>query len=204
MNAVILANGKFPEHLIPLSKLFAAKNLVCCDGAIEYLDNLSITPTVLIGDLDSVNGRLKAKYQQIILHDPDQYTNDLTKAVKWCVDKKIKTVTIIGATGKREDHTLGNIGLLVKYANMGVDCEMVTDTGVIKPYLKSTRLKSFVGQQVSIFSPNNSTVISTKNLMYPIENRSIPEWWMGTLNESLGDWFELSFEPGPLVVYQMF
>lgn len=204
MNAVILANGKFPEHLIPLSKLFAAKTLVCCDGAIEHLDNLSITPTVLIGDLDSVNGRLKAKYQQIILHDPDQYTNDLTKAVKWCVDKKIKTVVIVGATGKREDHTLGNIGLLVKYANMGVDCEMVTDTGVIKPYLKSVRLKSFVGQQVSIFSPNNSTVISTKNLMYPIENRSIPEWWMGTLNESLGDWFELSFEPGPLVVYQMF
>ncbi|MCB9002223.1 MAG: thiamine diphosphokinase [Bacteroidales bacterium] len=204
MNAVILANGKFPEHLIPLSKLFAAKTLVCCDGAIEHLDNLSITPTVLIGDLDSVNGRLKAKYQQIILHDPDQYTNDLTKAVKWCVDKKIKTVVIVGATGKREDHTLGNIGLLVKYANMGVDCEMITDTGVIKPYLKSARLKSFVGQQVSIFSPNNSTVISTKNLMYPIENRSIPEWWMGTLNESLGDWFELNFEPGPLVVYQMF
>ncbi|HPD96146.1 MAG TPA: thiamine diphosphokinase [Tenuifilaceae bacterium] len=204
MNAVILANGKFPEHLIPLSKLFAAKTLVCCDGAIEHLDNLSITPTVLIGDLDSVNGRLKAKYQQIILHDPDQYTNDLTKAVKWCVDKKIKTVVIVGATGKREDHTLGNIGLLVKYANMGVDCEMITDTGVIKPYLKSVRLKSFVGQQVSIFSSNNSTVISTKNLMYPIENRSIPEWWMGTLNESLGDWFELNFEPGPLVVYQMF
>lgn len=204
MNAVILANGKFPEHLIPLSKLFAAKTLVCCDGAIEHLDNLSITPTVLIGDLDSVNGRLKAKYQQIILHDPDQYTNDLTKAVKWCVDKKIKTVVIVGATGKREDHTLGNIGLLVKYANMGVDCEMITDTGVIKPYLKSARLKSFVGQQVSIFSSNNSTVISTKNLMYPIENRSIPEWWMGTLNESLGDWFELNFEPGPLVVYQMF
>ena len=70
--------------------------------------------------------------------------------------------------------------------------------------MKSAKLESYKGQQVSIFSSNNETIVYTKNLKYPIVNQKIPEWWMGTLNESLGDWFELVFAPGPVIVYQKF
>ncbi len=204
MQAVILANGKFPEHPKPLSTLLHAPMIVCCDGAIEHLESLCITPNALVGDLDSVNDHLKNKYQSILHHDPDQNSNDLTKAVKWCIDQRIKNITILGATGKREDHTIGNIGLLINYARLGVEVEIVSDTGVLKPLMKSAKLESYKGQQVSIFSSNNETIVYTKNLKYPIVNQKIPEWWMGTLNESLGDWFELVFAPGPVIVYQKF
>jgi thiamine pyrophosphokinase len=204
MQAVILANGKFPEHPKPLSVLLHAPMLVCCDGAIRHLESLCITPNALVGDLDSVNDHLKNKYQSILHHDPDQNTNDLTKAVKWCISQRVKTITILGATGLREDHTIGNIGLLVSYARMGLDVEIITDTGIIKPLLNSAKLNSYKGQQISIFSTNSDTIVYTKNLKYPIVNQVIPEWWMGTLNESLGDWFELVFAPGPIIVYQKF
>lgn len=204
MEAVILANGEFPHHPIPLEILQTASVLVCCDGAINTLEEHHITPTALVGDLDSVKDYLKKKYASILYHDPDQYTNDLTKAIRWCMEQEITSVKILGATGKREDHTVGNIGLLLNYARMGVRCEMVTDTGTIVPLLKSTTLSSFAGQQVSLFSTNNQTVLFTKNLKYPIVNERLPEWWMGTLNESLGDWFELIFSPGPVIVYRMF
>ncbi len=204
MQAVILANGKFPEHPKPLSMLLHAPMIVCCDGAIEHLESLCITPNALVGDLDSVNDHLKNKYQSILHHDPDQNTNDLTKAVKWCIGQRIKSITILGATGKREDHTIGNIGLLISYARLGVEVEIVSDTGILKPLMKSTKLESYKGQQVSIFSTSNETVIYSKNLKYPIVNQTLPEWWMGTLNESLGDWFELVFAPGPVILYQKF
>ncbi len=202
MRAVILANGKFPEHPHPLGILSRATTLVCCDGAIEHLEARSITPNVLVGDLDSISDHLKSKYSQILHHDPDQYSNDLTKAVKWCELHGIKEIAILGATGKREDHTIGNIGLLINYARLGIEVEIVSDTGILKPLMKSTKIDSYKGQQVSVFSTNNNTIVYTKNLKYPIVNQTIPEWWMGTLNESLGDWFELVFAPGPVIVYQ--
>ncbi len=204
MNAVIVANGKFPEHPKPLRLIHEAKTLLCCDGSIEHLVKLGITPTAIVGDLDSVSPELRERFKNILFHDPDQNSNDLTKAVSWCAERNINSISIVGATGKREDHTVGNIGLLVRYARMGLQVEMVTDTGTIKPLLESAKLTSFPGQQISIFSPVNKTTITTNNLKYPIDNGQIPEWWMGTLNESLGSWFELNFSPGPLIVYQMY
>lgn len=204
MNAVIVANGIFPQHANALDALHNAHTLVCCDGAVEELIAHGLEPSAIVGDLDSLPSEFKEQFKPIIFHNPDQYTNDLTKAVCWCVERGIGQITIVGATGKREDHTMGNISLLIKYAQMGVDVKMVTDTGIITPALKSERFESFKGQQVSFFSTVNSTHVTTKNLQYPLCNECLPELWNGTLNESLGDWFDLSFEPGPLIVYQKY
>ncbi len=122
----------------------------------------------------------------------------------WCLSRNYTEITIIGATGIREDHTLGNIGLLSKYVRLGLSVKMLTDTGYFLPLRSSSTLKSFKGQQVSIFSPNNKTLITTSNLRYPIDNRSLEEYWMGTLNESLGDSFGILFENGPLIVFMTY
>lgn len=201
---IVVANGKFPEHDIPLSILSEANILVCCDGAIVNLTNKGYTPNAIVGDLDSLTNEYRIKFANILFHDPDQNTNDLTKAIKWCLDRNLVEVDIIGATGLREDHTLGNIGLLPMYARIGLDVRMLTDNGFFVPILHSTIIKSYVGQQVSIFSPNNSTKITTENLKYPIIDSSLPEYWMGTLNESIAETFMLEFNPGPLILFQKY
>ena len=201
LSIVIVADGKFPEHEIPLRALADADIVVCCDGAATKVDLHGIIPTAIVGDLDSVEENLKKKYANRLFHYPDQDSNDLTKAVKWCLERDYKDITIIGATGLREDHTLGNIGLLANYARLGANVKMLTDTGSFIPMLSSSKIESYKGQQVSIFSPNNRTTITTKNLRYSINNRALEEYWMGTLNESLGDSFELQFDVGPLIVF---
>jgi thiamine pyrophosphokinase len=202
MTAVILANGKFPEHSIPLKLLKEANTIVCCDGAVDKLEKFGLTPNAIVGDLDSIPSDLKAKYSDRLFHFPDQNSNDLTKAVNWCKNKNIKYITILGATGMREDHAMGNIGLLCSYAKMGVEVEMVTDYGVFQPVLQSKRFISFKGQAVSIFSSRNETRVTSRNLEFPLNELQIPDLWMGTLNKSIGIWFELDFAPGPLIVYQ--
>jgi len=201
LSTIIVADGKFPEHKIPLKALAEANIVVCCDGAATRVDFYGITPTAIVGDLDSVGDAIKKKYADRLFHYPDQDSNDLTKAVKWCLERDYKDITIIGATGLREDHTLGNIGLLTNYARLGANVKMLTDTGSFIPTLSSATIESCKGQQVSIFSPNNRTRITTKNLRYSIDNRALEEYWMGTLNESLGDSFELQFDIGPLIVF---
>ncbi|NVO10996.1 MAG: thiamine diphosphokinase [Bacteroidales bacterium] len=200
-STVVVANGKFPDHEIPLNVIANADVVVCCDGATANVDKHGIIPTAIVGDLDSLTSFLKSKYADKLHHDPDQNTNDLTKAIKWCLSRNHTTMDIIGATGLREDHTLGNIGLLPLYARMGARVRMFTDNGFIIPLLESQPIDSFAGQQVSIFSPNNLTKITSTNLKYPIDNGVLNEYWMGTLNESLGEKFTLEFEPGPLILF---
>lgn len=204
MDAVILANGDFPQHSEPFKAICNAQTIVCCDGAVEDLLAHNLTPTAIIGDLDSLSDSLRHKFSSIIYRNPDQNCNDLTKAVRWCAQHSISRITIVGATGKREDHTLGNISLLVSYARMNIEVQMITDTGIIVPALKSTQFPSYTGQQVSFFSPLNITRVTTNNLKYPLTNAQLPELWNGTLNESLGSWFALEFNPGPLLVYRRF
>ncbi|RPH31896.1 MAG: thiamine diphosphokinase [Bacteroidales bacterium] len=204
VSTVIVADGKFPEHKIPLKALADAEIVVCCDGATTKVDSYGITPTAVVGDLDSLSDSLKMKYSDRLFHEPDQNSNDLTKAIMWCLARNYTDITILGATGLREDHTLGNIGLLSKYARLGVNVKMLTDTGYFLPLLSSSTLESFKGQQVSIFSPSNKAIITTINLRYPIENRSLEEYWMGTLNESLGDSFGISFENESLIIFMTY
>lgn len=201
-NVIVVANGKFPEHSIPLKLLQDAKVIVCCDGAAENVDRMGLTPRAIVGDLDSLSEKLKQKYNDSLFQDNNTEINDLTKAIRWCLANGYHQVNIIGATGLRDDHTLGNIGLLPSYAQIGMKVKMYTDHGTIFPIIASTSIGSFKGQQVSIFSPNNDTNVTSFNLKYPIRERSLRELWMGTLNESLDNWFSLDFEPGPLIIFQ--
>ena len=200
-SAVILANGSFPINDIPLNFLKTSDFIVCCDGAINKLESAGIQAQAIVGDLDSLTNDLKRKYQDIIHHFSNQDTNDLTKAVNWCLANKYNDITIVGATGERDDHMIGNIFLLPSYTKK-MKVRMLTDYGTFTPVIRSRNFDSYIGQQVSIFSPQPETVITTANLRYELTNQKLEMLWQGTLNESMGDSFRIDFEGDSLIVYQ--
>jgi thiamine pyrophosphokinase len=199
---VIVADGTFPVHEIPLSFFKNAKRIICCDGSTERVVLAGLEPEAIVGDMDSINEELANRYADRIFRDESQETNDLTKVVMWCHEMGYTDIVILGATGKREDHTLGNISLLVDYVEY-MNVIMVTDTGIIKPFLESTTINSFPGQQVSIFSIDPDTEVTSNGLKYPLKHSKINNWWCATLNESLGESFSLEFK-GRLLVYLKF
>ena len=200
MKTVILANGMYPSHEIPLKYLKEADLIVCCDGAAEKLVEHGLEPGIITGDLDSLSPMLKKRYHSILVPDPDQEINDLTKAVRWCVAQGIREVTIVGATGIREDHTLGNISLLADYSIM-LNATMLTDTGSFRSFDGSVTIPSYPGQQVSLFAIDPSLAVSSTGLRYPLEDLRLHSWWRGTLNEAEGESFTLSFEGGIVIVF---
>ena len=113
--AVILANGEYPMHVLPLKILEEAQFVICCDGAANEYILRGHTPDIIIGDGDSLSPENKTRFSDIIHHIADQETNDQTKAVHFLQEKGYRRIAIVGATGKREDHTLGNISLLLDY-----------------------------------------------------------------------------------------
>jgi thiamine pyrophosphokinase len=202
-NTIVLGNGSFPIHPIPLEILKNAKTIICCDGAANELIARNIIPTVIIGDMDSISLENKMKYKDVIFQIDDQETNDQTKAIEWAINNGYSNVVILGSTGKREDHTIGNISLLCNYAKRINVCS-VSDNGIFTPILESKKFESTVGQQISIFSLNPETKISSENLKFPLIELNLNSWWMGTLNESTGTSFSLKFDNGELIVFQAF
>lgn len=202
---VIVANGQFPVSEIPLRILREASDIIACDGAVENLCKYGFTPTAIVGDLDSLTPFLAEKYKDIIYHNEDQETNDLTKAVALATKWGKNNILILGATGLREDHTLGNISLLTEYQRWVRRIEIVTDYGIFTPFQESATFSSYTGQQVSIFLLDTNIRVTTEGLRWPITDRILTSWWQGTLNESLGDSFKVSLMPsGKAILYRLF
>ena len=180
-NNVIIAAGDYPVHETPLRILSEAKTVVCCDSAAERYLSEGGTPTAIVGDGDSLSNELKEKYAHLWHQVTEQETNDLSKAVHYLMRQGIKHIAIVGATGKREDHTLGNISLLIEYMRQGAEVQMFTDFGVFIPCRGESTFSVSVGQQISIFN-FGATDIKSKGLKYPIYD--FTNWWQGTLNEA--------------------
>lgn len=200
---VILCDGSFPDHPIPLSVLKNAGQIICCDGAADKLIGFGLEPTFIVGDIDSVSEETKKTYAERIVLNTDQETNDQTKAIEFVLSRGVKNVIILGATGKREDHTIGNISLLLDYAKK-INVRSISNSGIFQPVLQSQSFPSFKGQQVSIFSIGTPAAITSKNLKFPLNNTILNSWWMGTLNECIGDSFSVNFERGKLIIFQKF
>lgn len=191
LDAVVLANGDYPSAPLPLLILEEAPYVVCCDGgANEYIAQGHL-PDVIIGDGDSLSKENRIQHASLIHHNPDQETNDQTKAIQFLLARGMKHIAIVGATGKREDHTIGNISLLMEYMRMGADVRSYTDYGVFIPCKDTCTFRCEVGQQVSIFN-FTAKGLKAKNLAYPIYD--FKTWWQGTLNRCTATSFTIEAE----------
>lgn len=200
---MILANGQFPSHAVPLGALGAAKRIVCCDGAAGKLEAAGLVPAWIVGDLDSLSEEARKRYCDRLVHVEEQETNDLSKVFRFCLSQGWSELTLVGATGLREDHTLGNLSLLVDFA-LEASVVMLTDTGWFTPVPVSAQLPSFAGQPVSIFSFDPGMTVYAEGLKYPLDGVRFTRWWQASLNEAIGDSFKLVFEGGPLLVFQTY
>lgn len=199
---VVVANGLFPSRPELLQYIQDAEYVVACDGVMRNLE-IFRAPDAIVGDLDSLSEELRLRYSDRIYKFTEQDTNDLTKAIHHVREKGFSEVLILGATGLREDHTLGNIALLLDYALDFKQVELCSDYGCFTPLHKTTVLESFPGQQVSLFSLYPHGSISVEGLRYPIENRRFYSWWEATLNETMGDQFSIILnEEARVIVYR--
>ena len=188
-DAVIVAGGEFPTAPQPQEILQSAPFVVCCDGAADRYIATGQVPDAIVGDGDSISTVNREKFARLMHVITEQESNDQTKAVRFLMERGKRRIAIVGATGKREDHTIGNISLLIEYARAGCNVCSFTDHGVFIPCNGTTTHKCRKGQQVSIFSITAKDM-SAEGLLYPIYD--FTNWWQGTLNECTSEVFTIN------------
>ena len=202
MNSIIiLGNGAFPKEPYPLSLLDNAEGVVVCDGAMEkwLAHDASACPLAIIGDLDSLSQELKERFADILVHESEQDDNDQTKALRWVLTNhpEVSEIVFLGATGLREDHTIGNLGLLMDYPrqfDLGErKLSMVSDFGTAFPVTDSCDLHLGEGRRISLFSADNTLRICSEGLQWPTDDVVFDAWWKATLNRTSAPIVSLHF-----------
>lgn len=202
-NIVILADGDFPTAAEPQSALRHAQRVICCDGAAAELLRRGVVPDAIVGDMDSLNPELQERYASIIHRESEQETNDLCKAFRYTLSLEPTSITVLGASGGREDHTLGNISHLVDFtAAAPCPVELLTETGRFVALRDSASLRCCEGTQISIFAFDPTLKIKSAGLKYPTDNVIFDSLWKGTLNEASSSEFTLTFNhPSGVLVF---
>lgn len=179
-STVILAAGDFPKKDgVAWRLIAAARRVVACDSAaVGYRRRFGKWPTAIVGDLDSLYA------QQVpcrIILDADQETNDLEKALAFCASEGWRSPVIVGATGKREDHTIGNVFRALK-----AQVPIVTDCGVFHPVCGRKALRARKGAGVSVFAPDPATRMTSTGLRWPLAGVRFTSLYRATLNRATG------------------
>ena len=175
---VILAAGDFPrEGGAAREALDAAERVVCCDSAAdEYRLRTGREPDFTVGDCDSLEG----KFGNVVRVD-EQETNDLAKAIRFCRSRGWEKPLILGACGKREDHTIGNVFLALD-ENVGI----LTDRGRFVPVEGRATLAVDEGCAISVFAPDRSTKARSEGLVWPLDGVVFDSLARATLNRAAG------------------
>ena len=201
-NVVILCDGEFPRKPYPLYLLDSADAVVCCDGAVvKYLRRYGDgrLPEAVVGDMDSLPKKWQERLARIVVHVEEQDDNDMTKAMRYVLEHHpdVTDIHILGATGRREDHTVGNLGLLMEYTRMfdlrDIRVDMVSDHSTAIAITDSCELHLGTGRRVSLFSPDNTLTIKSEGLEWPTDHVVFDNWWPATLNRATTDIVKLTF-----------
>lgn len=177
MRTVILAAGDFPRKGgEPYRLLASARFVVACDSAADaYRREFGRWPDAIVGDLDSVSIAAHGRAVRI----SDQSTNDLSKAIAWCHGHDCGDLVILGATGKREDHTIGNV-----FRALDAGVRVVTEFGEFLPVRGTLKFRTWKGAGVSVFVMDPLAKMSSRGLKWKLDGVRFANAWCATLNRA--------------------
>ena len=203
---VILCDGEFPRKAYPLYLLDSADAVVCCDGAVlKYLRygkrrfGEEKMPEAVVGDMDTLPKGWQERLSRLVVQEREQDYNDLTKAMRYVLREHpdAEQIHILGAGGRREDHTVGNLGLLMEFPRLlelgDIRVDMVSDYTTAFAITDSCELHVGKGRRVSLFSPDNTLNIRSEGLQWPTDAGVFDNWWPATLNRAVDDVVRLTF-----------
>ena len=198
-SSVLIANGKKPKNKKIIEILKNAKNVICVDNGYELASELNITPSVIIGDLDSVDIN-KISKDILIIKDEDQNTNDLEKTLNYCLNKNIRDIILVGATGERDDQNLATILVSLEYIEQ-LNIEILSDLYSIEFVNGERDFEATPMREVSLISMDKENIITTQGLKYNLDKSKLSSATHGISNYSIGENFSISCS-SPLIVFK--
>ena len=171
--ALILANGKPPSKRLFHKYLASADWFICADGGANTAARFGCAPDLIIGDLDSTKKKTLAIFSNVNVKKlKDQNSTDLEKALTAAVQKKCKKIVVLGATGGRFDHAIGNMSALAKFSRKA-HIIFIDNMGEFVTINHSLEFACPIGTIISLLPLSRCSGIVTKGLKWNLKNEPL-------------------------------
>ena len=187
---ILFGNGKIPYNQTVKKLLNGAKKIICIDGGADKLLKIGFKPTLIIGDLDSLDNDPK-NYNCEVMKISNQSNTDLEKGLDWCQQNNIQTVALIGFTGLRDDHYFASLWSMLHYSDR-INCTIISDQYKILCLKGLSKLHVSEGQTISIITSSPNTLIKTKGLKYNLSEEKLLSPGNGMSNVASGEVIEIN------------
>jgi thiamine pyrophosphokinase len=191
----LLLNGEQPKKL----PVFSNYEIICAtDGAYQYLLEKNIKPHFISGDFDS----LETLPQEIeAIETPDQNFTDFDKILQILFKKGHTTIDVFGASGKEQDHFLGNLHTAIEWKKK-LKITFFDNHGSYFLADKKSSIRNIKHKTVSLVPFPEAIKINTKGLQYPLNNEDLVFGKkIGTRNKAIENEVEISFKSGNLFIF---
>ncbi len=182
MRIVIFANGIIEEPAAEAARWVQPGDcVVAADGGTQHVLDAGLMPTHVIGDLDSLaakqRARLEAAGTMLHAHPPAKDETDLELALTWAAAQPdVTEIIVLGALGGRPDQALANLLLLALPALAGREVILADGDWTVR-CLRGGETSTFHGRPGDTLSllPLGSDAIgvTTEGLAYPLRDETL-------------------------------
>lgn len=200
MKIALIANSIIENDDFIKQKLDTFDLVYAVDRGLHHLDRMGISPSLVIGDFDSLDPRLLKKYSstKTIQLQKDKDITDLEAAIFEALKLNPSEIVGYGCFGGRIDHEIANLILLAKYETF-LRFESKTQTCFVKSRDFTLRVKK--SQTLSFFPfLSNVTHLSTSGLKWDLENQTLSDQFVSISNICSEEVIEFRFNSGKLLV----
>jgi thiamine pyrophosphokinase len=175
MTVLIFANGEIEDVAWIRPYLATATAIMAANGGSRHLYALQHPPDVVIGDMDSLPGEIRAWLEaagtHFVTHPTAKNETDLELALLFAVDAYPDDLLLFGLLGGRLDQTLANILLLTHPALKGHPIQALTAFERAWLVTAETEFRGQVGDLVSLIPVGGDAVIlKTSGLKWPLDH----------------------------------
>lgn len=206
MKILIVSGGKNPSFKLLNEEVKNCDYLICVDSGANCLYKYNIIPDLLLGDFDSINKEafeyFKNSNCKIDVYPKEKDFTDSELALETAIKMGANSIIMLGFTGSRIDHLLGNLGLLIKCLNNNIEAYIKDDNNVITLINKPCKFSGNKGDIIS-FQAYSDVVkhLTIKGAKYPLNNYDLGLGESLTIsNEFNGNDVEVLFDKGRLLV----
>lgn len=155
MKVIIVSGGNCPSFSLLQSEFKKCDMLICADSGGDCLYSYRFMPDYLIGDMDSINEKalnffLQSNTCRVEKYPKDKDFTDTQLALNKAISIGAHEIVLLGCTGSRLDHVLGNLGLLKTCLNHNIKAVIKDDNNEIFLTDKSIKLEGSCGKYFSV------------------------------------------------------
>lgn len=173
---IIIANGDLPKkNHIKILKEKKYDTIICADGGANSAAKLNVIPDFIIGDFDSITDETKKMFhnKSKFIQIKRQNDTDVEKCLKFAIKNKFSEAILLGATGDRLDHSICNLGIVLKFYDK-IKIKIVHQKSLLIPISGEVNFKTTKGETISLYGFDETTFITSIGLKYKLKNESLP------------------------------